>query len=332
VQLARTSDASCTQCHEDLRTTTGQAHFATAILRFGSKHPEFAPVQKRDPSTIAFNHALHMQPNLAGPIALGQSPVQLECVDCHRTAAESDGKWRFGTPKWQGEATQALEAAETSQTRGRAYMEPVSYDKHCAACHTLPFDRRSAESVPHEKPEAVHTFVLQRVKSYLEQHPASWREPETVSRRIPGAEPSPSARNADLWLQARIDEDESLLWRKTCKQCHTLGNGSNTAGTQSPLPQVRAAGFTSRWFAHALFDHGAHAAVTCESCHNAALSSKETSDVLIPGIKTCQSCHNGSKAESAESGCFLCHQYHDWKQRKAFKPMYTIPQISGQGE
>jgi c(7)-type cytochrome triheme protein len=210
-------------------------------------------------------------------------------------------------------------------------MEPVTYDKNCAACHTLPFDRRSAESVPHETPEGVHSFVLERLKSYLEQHPTAWRDPEP-GRRIPGVEPLTRARNAGDWLQAQVGEDESLLWRKTCKQCHTLDSGPNAVGTQSALPRVRAAVFTSRWFTHALFDHSAHAAVTCESCHSATLSSKETSDVLIPGIKTCQSCHSGSKAESAESGCALCHQYHDWKQRKAFKPMYTIPQITGQGD
>jgi len=90
VQLARTIDASCTQCHKNLQTTTGQAHFETAVLRFGSKHPEFAPVQKPDPGTIAFNHALHMRANLPGPIAGGQRPVQLECADCHRTAADAD--------------------------------------------------------------------------------------------------------------------------------------------------------------------------------------------------------------------------------------------------
>jgi hypothetical protein len=331
VQLARTVDASCTQCHQNLRTTTGQARFETAILRFGSKHPEFTPLKTRDPGTVAFNHAIHMRANLPEPIAGRQTPVQLECADCHRTIAESAGNWRFGSPKWQGEPSPLLETAETSKTRDRRYMEPVKYDKNCAACHTLPFDRRSAESVPHEQPEAVHSFVLERLKSYLEQHPAAWRDPE-AGRRIPGAEPVTRARNADEWLQAQISEDESLLWRKTCKQCHTLDSGPSAAGTQPALPRVQPAAFTSRWFKHAIFDHSAHAAATCESCHSASLSSKETSDVLIPGIKTCQSCHNGSKAESAESGCFLCHQYHDWKQRKTFKPMYTIPQITGKAE
>ena len=86
----------------------------------------------------------------------------------------------------------------------------------------------------------------------------------------------------------------------------------------------------AHWFNHAVFDHSAHAAVRCDSCHSLALTSTKTSDVLIPGIESCRSCHSGTGNASAESGCFLCHQYHDWQQRKPFKPVYTIPQITGQ--
>ena len=92
------------------------------------------------------------------------------------------------------------------------------------------------------------------------------------------------------------------------------------------LPKVVAANITLRWFPKSVFSHQAHMAVTCESCHAQALTSTETSDVLLPGIKTCQTCHNGKPNVEgvSENGCFLCHTYHKWDQRKEFKGKYVI--------
>ena len=38
---------------------------------------------------------------------------------------------------------------------------------------------------------------------------------------------------------------------------------------------------------HAKFDHAAHTGFTCVSCHSKALTSTESSDILLPGIETC---------------------------------------------
>lgn len=78
------------------------------------------------------------------------------------------------------------------------------------------------------------------------------------------------------------------------------------------------------------FNHYAHQAVACDSCHNKVRTSKETSDVLIPGIETCRQCHNAdpTKVGAAEDNCFLCHQYHDWKaQKPGMKGKFTIEQL-----
>jgi hypothetical protein len=117
MQLAHTSDQSCTQCHSDLQTTSGNPHFERAVLSFTSQHPEFAEVKAADPGKIAFNHAVHMKANLLGPPG---THVDLECTDCHRSTAEADGPWRFGSPKWQ-------HASQTAPTRGadRSYMAAV---------------------------------------------------------------------------------------------------------------------------------------------------------------------------------------------------------------
>src|SRR5205085_10789526 len=80
-----------------------------------------------------------------------------------------------------------------------------------------------------------------------------------------------------------------------------------------------------------IFSHDAHTVVSWESCHPSAPARQRSSEILIPSIKACQSCHNGnpSKAGKAENGCFLCHAYHNWKQRTRFHSRYTIEELTG---
>jgi hypothetical protein len=127
---------------------------------------------------------------------------------------------------------------------------------------------------------------------------------------------------AKEWVAARIDEAEELLRRKTCKQCHALALGAQ----QSNLPAVEPARTTVRWMPHANFDHDAHRGFSCVSCHEKALRSAETSEVLLPGIATCKACH-APGPEHAESRCFECHAYHDWSKRKEIKPTFTLPAL-----
>jgi hypothetical protein len=87
------------------------------------------------------------------------------------------------------------------------------------------------------------------------------------------------------WVAERTADAEELLWRKTCKQCHVLQNSAGSA-----LPTVAAGQITQRWLPRAKFDHDAHRGFPCVSCHTKALSSKESSDILIPGITNCQTC------------------------------------------
>ena len=61
----------------------------------------------------------------------------------------------------------------------------------------------------------------------------------------------------------------------------------------------------------------------CTECHAKAKTSRETADVLIPGIETCRDCHRPG-ADSAESRCFECHVYHDWTKQKPVTGAFTI--------
>jgi hypothetical protein len=124
----------------------------------------------------------------------------------------------------------------------------------------------------------------------------------------------------------RAEEAEDLLWRKTCKECHTLLAGAGT------LPEIAKSNITARWMPRARFSHDSHRMMTCESCHTKATSSHETADVLLPSIKTCQQCHRaqGPGKQFAEGRCFECHQYHDWKNEQPVKGTYDLRQLLGE--
>ena len=93
------------------------------------------------------------------------------------------------------------------------------------------------------------------------------------------------------------------------------------------LPVVAKSTITTRWLPHAEFDHQAHQMVECASCHEKANESRETSDVLIPGVQTCRQCHHAG-ADAAEARCFECHSYHDWSKEKPVAGKYTIKQLA----
>ena len=186
-----------------------------------------------------------------------------------------------------------------AQADGRApagYMAPVNFEKHCANCHPLRFDEHIEEPAPHKEPAAVHDYVVKTIKAYVAQHPGQADPP-------------------------RVEDAERLLWQKACKECHPV-----TFPVGNAPPELPKAAITARWMKNAVFDHAPHQLVACTECHGQAASSKETSDVLLPGIATCQKCHDGGK-NSAQSGCFECHVYHDWSKATAVRTTRTISQL-----
>ena len=164
--LQSTSDAACSECHAQLRTRDGQPHYAASITSFENKHPEFAPLRSRtsDPSGVKLNHYVHLQPNLIGP---NNARVQMTCDDCHRAAGDST--WPYGAevdPVALNDPG-AMPSKEARLRQGKAYMPTPEFAKHCAACHTLQFDKRFGnEQVPHDKPDVVHAFLLKKFGEY----------------------------------------------------------------------------------------------------------------------------------------------------------------------
>jgi hypothetical protein len=318
IRLAATPDTSCTRCHASLKIVGATTQFASNITSFTANHPQFAAVRPGypDPGTIKLNHVVHLKPKLKGP----NGPVQLECADCHRTLAASHG-WRFSLEQ-PAPVSVAPRFSPPSQVATRAYMAPISYARHCGGCHPLQFDKRFTESVPHDTPEVVHAFLMKKFQDYLAAHPAELRV--TASNRNLPRKPMLAAvwtLSPQQWASERVAESEQLLWRKTCKECHSLSFSDG-----SLLPAVTRSSVTARWFQHAVFDHEQHRMSTCTSCHPRALTSQETVDVLLPGIATCRQCHLPG-ADAAESRCFECHTYHDWSKEKEVGGKFTLSDL-----
>jgi len=354
VRLAETNDTACTQCHEALLSKGGIPKIETRVGPFNTDHPEFVALRKKnaDPGTIKLNHAAHLKKDLRGP---GGKPVQLVCDDCHRIAANANRPWLYGTEECRPGGLQSRPAQGTiaqdvqnrlAATEGGRLIEPVSYEKACASCHDLQFDDRFNESAPHKDVAVVHRFILERFEDYIGKHPAELRIAREPDRTLTGRPVPPRVRVLTLeeWVKEKTAESEGLLWRKTCKQCHTMTfppegvflmhvtlwpptGGKGHLIYLKGAPEVARGKIVTQWMPHAKFSHSAHQMLTCTSCH-AATTSKETSDVLMPSIATCRSCHNQS-ANGAESRCFLCHTYHDWSREKPVRGKFRLREISG---
>ena len=317
LRLAHTDDWSCTQCHAGLQTKSGSSEFELVVEGFNTGHPEFAVLRsgRGDPGTIKLNHEAHLRPDLRGPTG----PVQLECASCHRPPGAS-APWPYGEAQFQTVAASAegdvLAAVPTS-----AYMAPIEYAKHCVSCHPLQFDERFADTVPHKEPKVVYEFLLAKYRQYIARHPAELRHVPRRTRRLPGKPPPapPRTLTPARWVAQRVAEAEQLLWRKTCKECHALRD------TGGALPEVAEPAIPVRWLPQAEFDHEPHRLLACTACHAGTASSKETADVLLPGIETCQQCHR--PVEAAEARCFECHRYHDWSRARRVTGPYTIPDL-----
>jgi len=281
------------------------------------------------------NHAIHMKPIRRGP---NGPNVQMECGDCHKTGTAS-AEWKYADASYASANVSYSEEDEVLPPKigtlprpghesGRELMAPVKFANSCAGCHSLAFDERFNEGVPHDMPEVVHAFLVKKFSEYITAHLGELREVRGPGHDLSGKPVQAAVRvyTPNEWVGTRIKDAEELLWRKTCKQCHALSVGAG----QNNLPVVEPARTTVKWMPHASFDHDAHRGFSCTSCHEKALSSTETSDVLLPGIATCKTCH-APGPERAESRCFECHTYHDWSKRREVKPTFTLPALGTNG-
>ena len=203
-------------------------------------------------------------------------------------------------------------------------MAPPTYAKTCAACHGLQFDKRFTEGAPHDTPEVIHAFLDQRFRQYIFAHPDEVRETRARARFAAeaaagcGARPHAAAVGGRARGRIRAAALRQNLQAVPCTEfcahrprCPWWRNRtSRRAGCRTRISITTA----TRW----------------SPARNATprSSSRETSDILLPGIATCEKCHH-SGSDGVEARCFECHTYHDWTKAKAVKGKITLTGLGG---
>lgn len=289
-RLTRVPDGRCVDCHGDLRVRPDARPRllgdSLSIHHFGDDHPDFAlwrePGSAEDPNPLRFGHARHLEP-LRTPEG---ETVELRCADCHRAADASH---------------------QTIGNKASGRMEPVSFEDHCQGCHLLTYDPGLPdEQAPHATPREVRAYLLATFANA-----EGWRDLSFEERRRRIATDPGRDRNYRLTEGERraANRAEGYLFQAVCAQCHALEPGPVT-------PEVAPVSASRDWLPAGAFPHERHGAsqgLACADCHDAA-SSRETTDVLLPGIDTCRDCHGEEGATAAgrkvPSACIDCHGYH----------------------
>ena len=283
-KLTLVSSGNCTRCHADLKAHASDVKLKAAeITAFRpGRHPEFASVLLADTRPIKLNHAIHMP---AQPKVIRGMKLPIECGDCHATNRESPA----------------------------GDLVPVTFELNCKSCHAreLEFDvyqvlgPRAGPS-PHSKdPKSIHEFILTAYRKALEENPDIVRQPLGSDL---AAQPNQAA-----WLARVVSDSETYLFQKKCSYCHEDTHFAEGFLMVKKVNRIQghysaASPDGDPWLPRAEFNHRAHRAVACESCHTTARASKQTADVLIPAMKTCLPCHG----DSASLGrCSECHLYHN---------------------
>lgn len=369
--ISRVVDRTCTDCHADiskhrLAGISGSNASTPSITRFDSDHhPEFAGL-KADPGALKFSHGRHMMaglvfggPSKNGPMtyamlpeterqrylppgAAGDELVQLSCTSCHE----------FSTPTVSEDGGHAGSLAAGS--RPGAYALPVSFERHCVACHTLPFEAGgSGEQVPHGlDAEGMQRFIL----TTLLEHPAP--KPNDTLLDLPQALPAnprpvpPPIENLRTKLREQVDVVRRFT-RGMCGKCHDVVDaelpvatllaegGGHSIETWFRVPPV---GIPKVWLPKARFNHGPHRGFDCRLCHQGAFPAEHTGllkaetaaegtspldhqQVMIAGRDSCVACHappgldaTGAMIGGARFDCVECHGYHGLGQHHGLSP------------
>ena len=347
-QLSQVSDSLCTNCHANLEqhTEDHKPVYENKITGFDIDHPQFKigpPGQRRelgskdnpprDPGKLKFNHKLHLTEGLTVGWKLDridksmlerykklQPPgrnknedlVHLKCGACHQL----DG----------AEAPKAAAIGDPGRTTGE-YMQPVTYEQHCKACHPLTFDPAVPNvEVPHLlQPAEVRRFLWgvyagEEVKKRapdkkpaadrpLPGHNLTREELDEMRARMSG---NVNAAESALYVKA-LDKavKGAFTGKPMCALCHQFdwppGEKLPKEILPTDVPRV--------WFPHSKFTHKAHRMAGCLECHDAEKSTTNT-DILLPGIENCQECHrpagveDGKKVGGVRHDCVACHRYH----------------------
>ena len=298
--LIGTDDRTCTDCHANPHGRMGGSSLP-AVKDFASDHPQFRvallqldtdwrastrPASLDEPGLtrvagLKFPHDVHLTPG-----GVKRSDGSLENTNCATCHLPDPGKVGF---------------------------KPITYAAQCQRCHVLSFEPGDPGTLlPHGNAQAAWQF-LQGYYSRLALaggvHDAD--APAAVAGyRAPGQPLSGSAREAALgWADGKATSvGREVFTYRLCVGCHQVRDAP--AGAAAPW-QIAPVVQQDHWFPAAAFNHGAHATMSCDSCH-AARRSKTNAEVLMPKIATCRECHAANTASGMQvsSSCITCHAFH----------------------
>lgn len=267
------------------------------------------------------------------------APVVLDCRSCHQ--------FDSGDVHASRDSIRRVPSAVLPSRAEGAYPLPIVYDVHCKACHPLRFDDKKPEYVaPHRyQPDELRKIIE---RTYAEQcltdNPEVLELP--VTRPLPGKSLAPAKQRVKDCIDKNVAlaMDTLFIGKKTCGECHYAEHETDEPAMTKipkriqvgPTAATRAAGwFTNEssipdvWFLHAKFNHSAHRAVDCRSCHEQAYplkadgspkkddeTSRSAKDILVPKMDNCVQCHAPPRSEGGlalagvRHDCTECHRYH----------------------
>jgi hypothetical protein len=269
--------------HPDLGRPEGG--YTEVIRDFHDGHPEFRVIREKvvDVNTLKFNHKLHLGsgeiPKLHGKT--------LSCTDCHATDAKGE------------------------------YQLPITYEKNCAECHALQFDKDTPGLVlPHGDPFYVRSFL----RSLSIQYEEYAKTTEGITLKEPLREYVQSkGRNVEALYQTGEYMERAVFFADMkgevpggrrapfagCATCHEVSDPVVDNGA----PVIAKVAAPNRWMEVGKFNHSMHEkGMTCTDCHDVT-KSELTSDVNLPSIKSCVDCH--SPKGGIDHRCVRCHSYHN---------------------
>lgn len=338
------SNRKCVSCHANLADVCSAAPTVrSSVLVFDKdQHGDFASLDKQDPGGVKFDHHQHMLPGQVNADRKGaftiemldeslrnryrkagqddSSPVTLDCSSCHRMTGNQDASASMITPDELGR-----------------YMEPISFERHCSACHSMNPGLATANTtpLPHAVPWAKIDLLLAATArgARISGQTRTPRDDRQSTPR-PGeglGNPAP-ADSLDVSFEVAAARNSV---ETQCLQCHepqVIADDAiraASAGTANSL-------IPGRWLEHGLYDHGAHYRIDCRYCHESAYPTNGSSNpatdhktVMIAGIESCTGCHRdpesptpaslasadvktllGGQPTWASANCTLCHRYH----------------------
>ncbi|MDG2223920.1 MAG: cytochrome c3 family protein [Rubripirellula sp.] len=343
--LAAVSQSQCTDCHARLADgCVGTPSVRDSITKFDqASHGEFASLATGDPGSVKFDHQQHMRLGQVdegnkGAFRLdmmnpanreryrldGQADtdaVQLDCSSCHQMAGNPDPSSNLIT---DGEL-------------GR-YIEPISFQQHCSACHSMNPGIATADTtpLPHAAAWSQLDLLLNAslVGTRLNEE-TRVRGDDAQATAVPGEGFGDPANPITLPDPGELQQARQRV-EAECQKCHEPEHITDefiakaAAGEAAPL-------IPPRWFQHGLYDHAAHRQVDCAFCHSAAYAANDAvagppldhQKVMIDNIESCTGCHRDAESPTpaslssqdvvsklggmstwATNNCTLCHRYH----------------------